>query len=71
MRIAEFLGIAAEAVILRLHHMLARQGRRAAFGAMGAIFGLSVIVLADVICWQLMRLYVTPIYGRSFLSASI
>ena len=67
MRITEFLRIAAEAEILRLRHMLARQGRRAAFGAVGAFFGLSVVVLADVIGWQLLRLYVTPIYATLIL----
>jgi hypothetical protein len=67
MRIADFLKIAAEAEILRLRHMLARQGRRAAFGAVGAFFGLSVVVLADVICWQLLHLYVTPIYATLIL----
>ncbi len=67
MRITEFLRIAAEAEILRLRHLLARQGRRAAFGAVGAFFGLSVIVLADVIFWQLLRLYVTAIYATLIL----
>jgi hypothetical protein len=67
MRISEFLRIAAEAEGLRLRHMLARQVRRAAFAAVGAFFGLSVVVLADVIGWQLLRLYVTPIYATLIL----
>jgi hypothetical protein len=67
MRAVDLVRIAAEAEILRLRHMLKRQGRRAAFGLVAVIFGLGVLVLANVAGWQILRLYVPPIYATLIL----
>ena len=61
MRSINLLKVAAEAELLRLRLLLARQGRRAAFGVIGVIFMLGMLVLAEVAGWQLLRLYVEPI----------
>jgi hypothetical protein len=55
-RSVSLLKVAAEAEILRLRAMLARQGRRAAFGAVALIFMLGVLVLSEVTGWQVLRL---------------
>jgi TRAP-type mannitol/chloroaromatic compound transport system permease large subunit len=67
MRSVNLLRLAIEAEILRLRHLLQRQGRRAAFGLFAAIFGVSVLVLANVVGWQVLRLYVAPIYATLIL----
>jgi hypothetical protein len=67
MRAVDLARIAAEAEILRLRHLLKRQGRRAAFGLVAVIFGLGVLVLANVAGWQILRLYVPPIYATLIL----
>jgi hypothetical protein len=61
------LRTAAEAELLRLRAMLARQGRRAAFGAVAAIFVLGVLVLGEIAGWQVLRLYVAPISATLIL----
>ena len=61
MRSINILKVAAEAELLRLRLLLARQGRRAAFGVIAVIFMLGMLVLAEVAGWQLLRLYVEPI----------
>ena len=61
MRSINLLKVAAEAELLRLRALLARQGRRAAFGVVAAIFVLGVLVLAEITGWQVLRLYVAPI----------
>ena len=38
--------------------MVARQGRRAAFGMVAFIFVIGVLILAEVTGWQALRLYV-------------
>jgi arginine exporter protein ArgO len=76
-RSINLLKIAAEAELLRLRAMLARQGRRAAFGVVAVIFMLGALVLAEVAGWQLLRFYVPPIsatlilLGVNFLIAVI
>ena len=45
------LKIAAEAEVLRYRCMAARQGRRAAFGAVALVFVLAVLVLGEVSAW--------------------
>jgi hypothetical protein len=60
-RSINILKVAAEAELLRLRLLLARQGRRAAFGVIAVIFMLGMLVLAEVAGWQLLRLYVEPI----------
>ena len=58
MRSINLLRIAAEAELLRLRAMVARQGRRAAFGMVAFIFVIGVLILAEVTGWQALRLYV-------------
>ena len=61
MRSINRLKVAVEAELLRLRALLARQGRRAAFGVVAVIFMLGVLVLAEIVGWQVLRLYVAPI----------
>ena len=51
MRSVNLLKIAAEAEVLRYRSMAARQGRRAAFGAVALLFVLAVLVLGEVAAW--------------------
>jgi hypothetical protein len=67
MRAVNLAKVAAEAEILRIRHMLKRQGMRAAFGLAALIFALGVLVLAHVAGWQVLRLYVPPIYATLIL----
>jgi hypothetical protein len=66
-RSVNLLKIAAEAEVLRLRSMLARQARRAAFGASALIFSLIVLALAEIAGWQTLRLYVTGIVATLIL----
>jgi hypothetical protein len=66
-RSINLLKVAAEAELLRLRILLARQGRRAAFGVVAVIFMLGVLVLAEMAGWQVLRLYVAPIPTTLFL----
>jgi protein-S-isoprenylcysteine O-methyltransferase Ste14 len=59
--------VAAEAELLRIQHMLKRQGMRAAFGMIAVLFGVGVLVLCDVAGWQVLRWYVQPIYATLVL----
>ena len=68
MRSINLLRIAAEAELLRLRAMVARQGRRAAFGMVAFIFVIGVLILAEVTGWQALRLYVaSPIAATLIL----
>jgi cobalamin biosynthesis protein CobD/CbiB len=67
MRSISLLRLALDAEVLRLRYLLQRQGRRAAFGLLAAIFGVGVLVLANVVGWQLLRFYVAPIYATLIL----
>jgi hypothetical protein len=67
MRSINFLKVAVEAELLRLRAMAGRQGRRAAFGTISFIFGLGVLVLAEVAGWQALRLYAAPIAATLIL----
>ena len=67
MRAVNLAKIGAEAEILRLQHMLKRQGMRAALGLIAVLFALGVLVLAHVAGWQVLRLYVPPIYATLIL----
>ena len=51
MRSVNLLKFAAEAELLRYRCMAARQGRRAAFGAIALVFVLAVLVLGEVAAW--------------------
>jgi hypothetical protein len=66
-RSINLLKVAAEAELLRLRFLLARQGRRVAFGVVAVIFTLGVLVLAEVAGWQVLRLYVAPISATLIL----
>jgi 4-amino-4-deoxy-L-arabinose transferase-like glycosyltransferase len=67
MRAVNLAKVGAEAEILRLRHLLKRQGKRAAFGLVAVLFALGVLVLAHVAAWQVLRLYVPPIYTTLIL----
>ena len=56
MRSINLLKLAFEAELLRLRAMMARQGRRAAFGALALVFGLAVLVWAEAAGWQALLL---------------
>jgi len=60
MQSINLLRIAAEAELLRLRAMLARQGRRAGFGAIALVFTLGVLILVEVAVWQMLSWYVAP-----------
>jgi hypothetical protein len=63
MRAINLVKVAAEAEILRIQHMLKRQGVRAALGLAAFVFILGALVLANIAGWQLVRFYVDPIYA--------
>jgi uncharacterized membrane protein len=67
MRAVSLLRVAAEAELLRLRHMLKRQGVRAAYGVIAAVFTLDVLVLINVAGWQALRWYAQPIYATLIL----
>jgi hypothetical protein len=60
-RSVNLLKVAAEAETLHIRALLARQARRAVFGAIAIIFALAVLALAEIAGWQTLRLYVTGI----------
>jgi hypothetical protein len=66
-RSINLLKVAAEAEMVRLRALMARQGRRAAFGAAAFIFALGVLTLAEAAGWQVLRLYVAPLYATLIL----
>jgi hypothetical protein len=66
-RSINLLRIAAEAELLRLRAMVARQGRRAAFGMVAFIFVIGVLILAEATGWQALRLYVASIAATLIL----
>jgi hypothetical protein len=68
-RSINLLRIAAEAELLRLRAMLARQARRAAFGALAAIFMLGALAFAEVAGWQALHFYVAAIWATLILLA--
>jgi hypothetical protein len=68
MRAINLAKVAAEAEILRIQHMLKRQGIRAALGLVAILFALGVLVLTHIAGWQLLRLSdVPPIYATLIL----
>jgi hypothetical protein len=66
-RAVSLVRVAAEAELLRIQHMLKRQGMRAAFGMIAALFAIGVLVLGNVAGWQVLRLYVQPINATLIL----
>ena len=67
MRSINLLKIAAEAELLRLRTMMARQVRRGIFGAVAAVFGLAVLALAEVAGWLALLLKFQPIVSTLIL----
>ena len=67
MRSFNLVKIAAEAEILRIRALVARQARCAAFGAGALVFGLAVLALAEIAGWQTLRLYITGIVATLIL----
>ena len=61
MRSLNLLKIAAEAELLRLRTMMARQLRRGIFGALAVVFGVAVLGLAEVAGALALRLQFQPI----------
>jgi hypothetical protein len=68
-RSINLLKIAGEAELLHIRALLARQGRRAAFGAAALVFAVAVLVLAEALGWQILRLYVAGILATIILLA--
>ena len=60
-RSVNLLKLAAEAELLRYRYMAARQGRRAAFGAIAFVFVLAILVLGEVAAWLALCLNFEPI----------
>ena len=60
-RSVNLLKLAAEAEVLRYRSMAARQGRRAAFGAIALLFMLAVLALGEVAAWLALCLNFEPI----------
>ena len=69
MRSVSLIRIAAEAELLRLRAMVARQGRRLAFGMVAFIFVVGVLILAEVAGWQALRIYLASIVATLILLA--
>lgn len=61
MRAGNLAKIAIEAEILRIRHMLTRQGMRVAFGLVALVFLVAVLAIANVAIWQVVRMYVSQI----------
>jgi len=60
-RSINLLKIAAEAELLRLRTMMARQVRRGIFGVIAAVFAVAVLALGEVAGWPALRLKFQPI----------
>lgn len=67
MRTVNLVKVAAQAEVLRLQHMMKRQGMRAAYGLIAAIFAMGVLVFAHAAVWQLLRMYVDALYATLIL----
>ncbi len=69
MRAVELAKVAANAEALRLRQLASRQGLRAVYGAVAAVFGLAVLVLVHVVLYNLLVLYVSPLVASLILLA--
>ncbi len=69
MRAVELAKVAANAEALRLRQLASRQGMRAAYGAVAAVFGLAVLVLVHVVLYDILVLYVSPLVASVILLA--
>ena len=55
--------IAAEAEVIRIQAMAKRQGMRAAFGVLTVIFALGMLVLLNVVVYELLRFSLQPLFA--------
>jgi len=69
MRSINLLRIALEAEMLHLRAYAKRQGLRVLWGVVAAIFAVSVLVIVDMLIWQIAHLYVTAIAATLILLA--
>ena len=69
MRAVELAKVAANAEALRLRQLASRQGMRAGYGAVAAVFGLGVLVLVHVVLFEVLVLYVSPLVASLILLA--
>ncbi len=69
MRAVELAKVAANAEALRLRQLASRQGMRAAYGAVAAVFGLAVLVLVHIVLYNILVLYVSPLVASLTLLA--
>jgi hypothetical protein len=69
MRAVNLVKVAGQAEVLRLQHMMKRQGMRAAYGLIAALFFIGVLVLAHVVAYQLLRMHLEPLYATLILLA--
>ncbi len=60
MRAVELAKVAAAAEALRLRRIARRQGWRAAFGAVAAVFAIAVLIVIHVLIWNILASYITP-----------
>ncbi len=70
MRSVELAKVAASAEALRLRRVVRRQGMRAAYGAVAAVFAIGVLVLVHVTLYHVLTpAYVTPTVASLILLA--
>lgn len=67
MRTVNLVKVAAQAEVLRLQHMMKRQGMRVVYGLIAAIFAMGVLVFAHAAVWQLLRLNMDALYATLIL----
>jgi hypothetical protein len=67
MRAVNLAKVAARAEILRLKHTLKRQAMRVVYGLVAVVFAIGVLVLANVAAWQVLQMYMMPIYATLVL----
>ena len=70
MRTVELAKVAASAEALRLRRVAVRQGRRAAYGVIAAVFGIAVFVLLHVVAYNAMVPAVSPLVASLILLAA-
>ena len=63
MRSVNLAKVAIQSEILRYKAMAARQGRRAAFSLLALIFGFGFLITLEIAIWQVLRMYILPIYA--------
>ena len=69
MRTVELAKVAASAEALRLRRVAYRQGRRAAYGVVAAVFGIAVFVLLHVVAYDAMVPAISPLIASLILLA--